>query len=461
MKKNEIVQLTIEDYTDEGLGIGHAQGMAVFVKDTVIGDEAEVGIVKVKKTYAFGRLIRLIRPGADRTEARCAVAAPCGGCQLQMMQYPAQLEWKRRKVCGCLERIGHFPAGSLEVQSVLGMEEPWHYRNKQQYPVGRDREGRPVIGYYAGRSHRLGPMDGCLLGREKDRKIAGIVLSWMERFGIEPYDETDGSGWLRHIYIRSAQATGQIMLCLVVNQEPGAGEAVSAVPGTEELTGRLQAVDGFTSLVINYNPHQTNVILGETCETVWGQPYIEDRIDDLRYHISAQSFYQVNPAQTRVLYGTVRSLAALTGSETVWDLYCGIGTISLYLARQAGQVCGIEVVEQAVADAAENARLNSITNARFFAGRAEEVLPRKIREGIPAADLIVVDPPRKGCDAALLQTMLESGAPRIIYVSCDPATLARDLRILCDGGYEIRQVQPVDMFPQTVHTECVTLLVKS
>ncbi len=452
MNKNEWFQTEITDMTEDGEGIGKIDGFTVFVKDAVIGDVIEGKLTKVKKSYGYGRLMRVLTPSPDRVETVCPVAAPCGGCQLQALSYAKQLRFKEDRVRGHLQRIGHF--GDIPMEPIIGMEgEPLRYRNKAQFPVGRGKDGRIVTGFYAGRTHSIVPVSDCLLGLPVNRRVTDTVIAFMEEYHIEPYDEETHRGLVRHILVRCGFHTGQNMVCLVIN---GAG-----LPHDSELVRRLRAaVPGLASVSLNINRERTNVILGRELINLYGPGYLEDMIGNIRFRISPLSFFQVNPAQTEKLYAKALEFAGLTGSETVWDLYCGSGTISLFLAQRARQVYGVEVIPEAIENARENARLNGIRNAEFFVGKAEEVLPEKYREsgGRMAADVIVVDPPRKGCDRILLETMAEMGPERIVHVSCDSATLARDLRFLCDRGYEIRRVQPVDMFPMGVHCEvCVKL----
>ena len=449
MKKNDLLQIKIEAMGNAGEGIGKIDGYPLFVKDALPGDLAEVRVTKVKKTYAFARLERLLEASPDRTEPRCPLHRRCGGCQIQALSYEKQLEYKEQKVREDLIRIGGF--ADPPVFPVLGMDEPYHYRNKAQFPFGRDREGRIVTGFYAGRTHTIVPGTDCAIGVPENKQILELILDFMEKHGIAPYDETTGKGLLRHALIRKGFATGELMVCLVINGR--------SFPHVEELADRLFEIPGMTSFSLNVNQKNTNVILGEEVIPVRGQTYITDRIGGVSYQISPLSFYQVNPVQTEKLYRTALEYAGLTGGETVWELYCGIGTISLFLARGAGQVYGVEVVPQAVEDARRNADLNGITNVVFYLGKAEEVLPEKYEKDGIRADVIVVDPPRKGCDSACLETMLRMEPERIVYVSCDPATLARDLKILCaDGRYELSKVQPVDMFPHTAGIENVAQL---
>ena len=447
-KKNDILTIDIEDMGHDGEGIGKADGYTLFVKDTVIGDRAEVKIMKMKKNYGYARLLKVLRPSPDRTEARCPIARACGGCQLQFLSYQKQLEFKKKKVLGNLQRIGGF--ADVQAERVLGMEEPWRYRNKAQFPVGRNKEGEIVTGFYAGRTHSIVPNRDCLLGVKVNEEILNRILAYMETCHAEPYDEKTGTGLVRHILLRYGFKTGEIMVCLIING--------TRIPAQDSLVEALKDIPGMTSISLNVNTKRNNVILGEKVIPLWGKEYITDYIGAIQYQISPLSFYQVNPVQTEKLYGTALEYAGLTGKETVWDLYCGIGTISLFLAQKAKQVYGVEIVPPAIEDARRNAKLNGITNAEFFVGKAEEVLPEKYeKEGI-YADVIVVDPPRKGCDEAVLDTMLKMKPEKIVYVSCDSATLARDLKVLCQEEYRLEKVAVCDMFPQGVHVETVVLL---
>lgn len=447
-----MIRMKIEDISSEGLGIGHADGMAVFVKDTVIGDEITAKIIKVKKTYAYGRLMDLVQASPDRTEPVCRVARQCGGCQLQAMDYQAQLRFKENKVRNNLIRIGGFDRELLDriMEPIIGMEDPFHYRNKAQFPIGTDREERLIAGFYAGRTHSIIDNHDCALGVKENKEILEIVLEHMRRLGISAYNETTGKGLIRHVMIRYGFRTKQIMVCLVVNGRK--------IPGEKELVQALTAIPGMTSIALNVNRENTNVILGREIRLLWGQGYIEDYIGEVKYQISPLSFYQVNPVQTEKLYGTALEYAGLTGSETVWDLYCGIGTISLFLAQRAGKVYGVEILLEAIEDAKRNAALNHFTNTEFYVGKAEEVLPEKYEKDNISADVIVIDPPRKGCEEKVLATMAKMAPQRIVYVSCDCATLARDLKYLCGQGYELKRVRATDMFPMSVHVETVCLL---
>lgn len=450
MKKDDFIILKIEDMGVDGEGIGKLEGFTFFVKDAVIGDTVEAKVMKMKKNYGYARLMRVVEPSPVRCEPRCAFARQCGGCQLQAMGYEAQLDFKAKKVQNNLVRIGGF--SDMPKPEIMGMEDPWRYRNKAQFPFGTDKEGRVVTGFYAARTHSIIPCTECWLGVEENKVILEKILAHMEQYRIPAYDEKSGKGVLRHVLIRKGFTTGELMVCLILNGRK--------FKGLDVLVDSLREVPGMTSITINVNTKNTNVIMGTEMISVWGQDYITDYIGNVQYQISPLSFYQVNPVQTKKLYETALEYADLKGDETVWDLYCGIGTISLFLAQKAGKVYGVEIVPEAIADAKRNAALNGYINTEFFVGKAEEVLPEKYeKEGIHA-DVIVVDPPRKGCDEAALKTMVKMQPERIVYVSCDSATLARDLKYLCGEGYEVKKVKACDMFPGTVHVETVVLLSK-
>ena len=454
-RKNDMVTLDIVDCGTNGEGIGKADGFTVFVKDAVIGDRVTAKIMKAKKNYGYGRLMEILTPSPDRAEPVCPSARQCGGCQLQALSYEKQLEFKADKVRGHLERIGGF--ANLPMEPIIGMKDPFHYRNKAQFPVGRNRDGKIVTGFYAGRTHSIIENRDCVLGVPQNREILDRVIDYMETYDISPYDEVTGKGLIRHIFTRYGYHTGEIMVCIVANG--------SRLPHQQELVKALREIPGMTSITLNINKNRNNVILGEKIQVLWGQEYITDKIGDISYQISPLSFYQVNPQQTWELYSKALEYADLHGEETVWDLYCGIGTISLFLAQKAKFVRGVEIVPAAIEDARRNARLNGIKNAEFYVGKAEEVLPDYYADyaarhpGENArADVIVVDPPRKGCDETLLSTIIKMQPDRVVYVSCDSATLARDLKYLCERGYELKKVCPVDMFPNTVSVETVVLL---
>ena len=447
-RKNDLVTLEIEDCGIDGEGIGKADGFTVFVKDAVIGDTVTAKIIKAKKNYGYGRLMEVLKPSPYRVEPKCEFARQCGGCQLQALSYDQQLVFKTNKVKGHLERIGGFT--DIPMEPIIGMDELFHYRNKAQFPVGRNKEGKIVTGFYAGRTHNIIENRDCALGVPENKEVLDRVIAHMEKYGIEPYNEATGKGLVRHVLIRYGYFTKEVMVCLILNG--------NKIPKEEQLVKSLCEIPGMTSITINVNKKRSNVILGEEIRLLWGQEYITDRIGDISYQISPLSFYQVNPMQTQKLYAKALEYADLHGEETVWDLYCGIGTISLFLAQKAKFVRGVEIVPAAIENAKENAKLNGLENTEFFVGKAEEVLPREYKKNGVYADVVVVDPPRKGCDETLLETMVEMNPERIVYVSCDSATLARDLKYLCERGYELRKVCPVDQFGMTVHVETVVLL---
>ena len=447
-RKNDIVTLEIVDCGTDGEGIGKADGFTVFVKDAVIGDTVTAKIMKAKKNYGYGRLMEILKPSPYRVEPICPSARQCGGCQLQAVSYEEQKAFKEKKLRGHLERIGGFK--ELPMEPLIGMDEPYHYRNKAQFPVGRNKEGRIVTGFYAGRTHAIIENRDCALGIPQNKEVLDRVIAHMEKYNIAPYDEMTGKGLVRHIFVRYGFFTGELMVCLIINGQD--------LPHQKELVEKLGEIPGMTSISLNINKKRNNVILGDKVKTIWGKEYITDKIGDISYEISPLSFFQVNPHQTWKLYSKALEYADLHGEETVWDLYCGIGTISLFLAQKAKFVRGVEIVPAAIEDARRNAHLNEIDNVEFFVGKAEEVLPREYEKNGVYADVIVVDPPRKGCDEMLLKTILKMQPKRVVYVSCDSATLARDLRFLCDNGYELKKVCGVDQFPQTVHVETVVLL---
>ena len=488
MKKNDIFELEITDMGTDGEGIGHYDGMTFFVKDALIGDVITARATKLKKNYGYARVEEIKTPSTFRVEPQCELHKRCGGCQIQALSYEKQLEFKNNKVRNNLMRIGGFSEAKLDskMQPPVGADNPYRYRNKAQFPVGYDRDGNIVTGFYASRSHNIIPVEDCRLGVPQNKEILDIIKEWMNECGITSYDENTHKGLVRHVLIRYGFTSKQIMVCLVIN-----GDSLEAKRRAgnvaDILCERLSKIDGMTSISYNINKENTNVILGKKTVCIWGRPYIEDTIHllsypdftpqgtGITYQISPQSFYQVNPKQTEKLYSTALAFAGLTGNENVWDLYCGIGTISLFLSQKAKQVYGVEIVPQAIEDAKNNAKLNGITNAQFFVGKAEEVLPQfyenakkteKITDDTASTgrtdmlrpDVIVVDPPRKGCDEKCLDTMLAMSPERIVYVSCDSATLARDLKILCEEKYELIKWQTFDQFSHTTHVETVVLL---
>ncbi|PPA68961.1 23S rRNA (uracil(1939)-C(5))-methyltransferase RlmD [Jeotgalibacillus proteolyticus] len=444
VKKNDVTDLRIEDLTHEGHGVGKIDGYPLFIPNALPGEQVRVKVVKTSKNYGFGRVMDWHNKSQDRVVPPCPVYYKCGGCQLQHLSYEGQLTAKQKQVQDVMERIGKLP--DVPVLPTLGMEEPWRYRNKSQVPFGMS-EGRVISGFYAKRSHEIVDVKECIIQEEVSDQVMTLVKQKANELGIQPYDEARHKGVLRHVVIRYGRTSGEVMVVLVTR--------TNDVPHVLELIDVLKEnIKGLSSIIHNVNSKKTNVIMGEKTTVLWGSDVIYDSIGDIRFAISAQSFYQINPVQTEVLYKKALEYAELTGEENVVDAYCGIGTISLFLAQKAKKVYGVEIVEQAIEDAKKNAELNGINNAEFEAGPAEVIIPKWHKEG-KTADVIVVDPPRKGCDEALLQTILEMKPKRVVYVSCNPGTLARDLRVLEDGGYRTEKVQPVDMFPQTSHVECV------
>ncbi len=453
-KKNDIYRVEIEDIGESGEGIGKIDGFTLFIKDAVIGDVVEVKIMKAKKHYAYARLERVITPSPFRTTPKCSLYRQCGGCQIQALDYARQLEFKLNKVRNNLIRIGDIEPGRVDeiMEPPVGMEEPFYYRNKAQFPFGVDKEGKAITGFYAGRTHSIIANTDCALGVAENKLILEKILAYMEEEGVKAYDEQKHQGLVRHALIRKGFSTGQLMVCLVINEK--------RLPAEDKLVKSLLEIPGMASISLSINREKTNVIMGKEIRLLYGQEQIEDTIGGLRFCISPLSFYQVNPVQTERIYAQALEYASLTGKETVWDLYCGIGTISLFLAGKAKQVYGVEIIPEAVKDARENAARNKISNVEFFVGEAEKILPLKYEtEGI-YADVIVVDPPRKGCDEACLSTMVQMKPERIVYVSCDSATLARDVKYLGEYGYEVKRVRVFDNFPQSVHVETVCLLSK-
>ena len=486
-KKNDVFQVQIEDMSDTGEGIGKTDGFTWFVKDAVIGDVVEAKVMKTKKSYGFARLMQVLEPSVCRVTPRCPSARQCGGCQLQSMSYEEQLKFKENKVRNNLSRIGGLT--EIPMEPIIGMDEPWRYRNKAQFPFGKDKDGRIITGFYAGRTHAIIEQEDCLLGVEENQPILDCIRGFMEEYHIAPYEEEIHKGLVRHVLIRKGFTTGELMVCLVLNGNvkklkapevlverlvklfalaPGldvAGEAGKAPCTGDAVCAETAAVDKMlvpaahmVSISCSINREKTNVIMGKEIVNLYGPGYITDYIGNVCYRISPLSFYQVNPVQTQKLYGTALEYAGLTGEETVWDLYCGIGTISLFLAQKAKKVYGVEIVPQAIDDARANAQLNHFENVEFFVGKAEEVLPEQYEKNRVYADTIVVDPPRKGCDSVCLDTIVKMAPKKVVYVSCDSATLARDVKYLGERGYEVKRVRAVDMFPWSGHVETVVLL---
>ncbi|WP_102260974.1 23S rRNA (uracil(1939)-C(5))-methyltransferase RlmD [Mesobacillus jeotgali] len=448
VKKNDFIDVVFEDLTHDGAGVAKVDGYPIFVQGGLPGEKAKIKVTKVNKGYGFGRLMEILERSTSRVECPAEDAHKYGGCQLQHISYEGQLKYKENQVRQVLTRIGKLE--DIVVHPIMGMDNPWHYRNKAQVPVG-EKDGKLIAGFFKPRSHEIVDTDESLLHLHEINEAVQAVKEIAGELGIQPYNEESHKGVLRHIMARFGRQTGELMVVTVTrtNDIPQRNKLV------EEIVARLPKVK---SIVHNVNSKKTNVIMGDKTEVLWGSEVIYDYIGDIKFAISARSFYQVNPEQTKVLYDKALEYAELTGEESVIDAYCGIGTISLFLAQKAKKVFGVEIVPEAIEDAKRNAELNGITNAEFAVGEAETVIPAWYEEG-NSADVLVVDPPRKGCDEALLQTIIDMKPKKVVYVSCNPATLARDLRILEDGGYKTVEVQPVDMFPQTTHVECVAQLV--
>ncbi|MFB9757511.1 23S rRNA (uracil(1939)-C(5))-methyltransferase RlmD [Ectobacillus funiculus] len=450
VEKNEYIDAVFEDVTHDGAGVAKVNGYPIFVPYGLPGEEAKVKVIKVKKNYAFGRLVELYKESPYRQEAPCPVYKQCGGCQLQHVSYGGQLQIKEKQVRDVMARIGGLK--DVTIHPVLGMEHPWLYRNKAQVPIG-EREGGLVAGFYRQGTHDIIDIEACLIQVEENDVLIQRVKQICSKHGVRAYNEKLHKGTLRHVMVRYGQVTGDIMLVFITRSD----ELPNKQAMIKEITA---AFPNIKSIVQNVNEKRTNVIFGEKTKLLWGSEYIYDYIGNVKFAISARSFYQVNPVQTKVLYEKALEYAKLTGEETVIDAYCGIGTISLFLAQKAKHVYGVEIVPEAIEDANRNAELNGIKNVEFAVGEAEKVIPNWYEQGVQA-DVIVVDPPRKGCDESLLETIIAMKPKRVVYVSCDPATLARDLRILEDGGFKTAEVQPVDMFPQTMHVENVAVLERS
>ena len=446
-QKNDVLTVKIEDMGHDGEGIGKCEGYTLFVKDTVIGDLAEVKVIKAKKNYGYARLMRLIEPSAHRVEPVCPVARPCGGCQLQMLDYAEQLRFKEKKIAGNLQRIGGM--AEIPMEPIVGMENPFRYRNKAQFPIGQDRNGKLITGFYAGRTHQIMENRNCYLGVEQNEEILNRILAWMEENGVPAYNEETGKGLVRHVLIRFGFMTKEIMVCLVVNGKK--------LPAEEKLIKSLTELEGMTSITLSVNRERTNVIMGKEIRCLWGQGYITDYIGTVKYRISPLSFYQVNPAQTEKLYGLALEYADLTGNETVWDLYCGIGTIGLIASRNAKEVISVELNPDAVRDAVTNAKRNGIKNVSFYQNDAGAFMVSMAEKG-EKADVVFMDPPRAGSDEAFLSSVVMLAPEKIVYISCNPETLARDLRYLTKHGYRAEEAWGYDMFAWSEHVETVCLL---
>lgn len=448
VKKNDRLDVHIHDLTHEGAGVTRVDGYTLFVPNALPGETVEIVVTKTNKQYGFARLIDVKQASVDRVEPPCPIFYQCGGCQLQHFSYEGQLRQKRERVVDALQRLGQF---DVPVHETIGMPEPWRYRNKAQVPFKQDGD-RLVAGFYRPRSHDIVEMKECLIQDERNDEAVQVVRDVLAAHGVPAYDEKTGRGVIRHVMARYGYHSGELMIVLITK--------TTKIKGVNEIVADiLKRLPDVTSVMQNVNPDKTNVILGATNKLLYGHETIEDKIGGLTFTISPHSFFQVNPVQTEKLYGKALEYAQLTGTEQVVDAYCGIGTISLFLARKAAHVYGVEVVPEAIEDAKQNALVNEIDNVTYACGAAEDVLPQWKKDGINP-DVIVVDPPRKGCAESFLETMVEMSPKRIVYVSCNVATQARDMRYLADRGYKLVEVTPVDMFPHTAHVETVAWMEK-
>lgn len=446
--KNEIYIIEITDLGEQGEGIGHLYGFAVFVENAIPGDIIEAKIIKLKKNYGYAKLISIVKASEFRTEPFCSSFPKCGGCSLQHIKYAKQLELKTESVKNKLQRIGGFK--DINVLPTIGMENPYNYRNKAQFPVGIV-DGRTVIGFYRKNSHDIVNIKNCCIQSESDSQIIEKIREYIKENNISVYNERENTGIIRHILIRTGKHTNEIMVVIVVN--------ANQLPYTSELIEKLKEVNGMSGIFANINRNRTNTILGEKTCHIWGKTTITDYIGDIRFEISPESFFQVNSIQTEILYKKAMKVAAINKDDIVIDAYCGIGTISLFMARKAKKVYGIEISRRAISDAKKNANINGISNVEFIVGKSEEKLPELCSIQIHP-DVIIADPPRKGCEQPFLDAVAAMKPSRIVYISCNPATLARDLKYLCEQSYSISSVQPIDMFCHTAHVETVCLMSK-
>ena len=446
VEKNKEYTVRIETVSSEGDGVGRIDGFTVFVPYAAPGDLARILIVKCKAHYAYGKLIELLEPSAQRQEPACEKFGVCGGCRLMHLQYGAQLELKKQAISDALQKIGGVEVERIE---LYGMDHPFRYRNKMIFPVGKNRQGETVCGFYRERSHDIVALEGCLLGGEYACSVLAAVKRYMRESGVPPYDEGTHTGCIRRVFMRTARKTGEMMVVV---------SAAEAPQNPEELVRCIRAASGdITSIILNMHDKRSNAVLGAENKVLYGSPVIRDQLCGLWFEISPHSFFQVNPVQTERLYETAMEYAGLSPADTVLDIYCGIGTISLLAAKRCKEVIGVEIVPQAIADAEQNAARNGIGNARFYASDAQKLVP-KLLEGGVRPDVVLLDPPRKGSDEQTLAAVVQSGAGRIVYVSCNPATLARDVRFLTGQGYVLERVAGVDMFPWTTHVETVVLM---
>ncbi len=448
LSKNKEYVVDIVDIGQGGVGIGKYEGFTVFVEGGLIQDKVKVRISKSKKNYAVGDIVEILEKSPFRVDRICSDdLKDCGGCQIQELDYNKQLELKTNEVKQVISRIGKLE--NVEIHETIGMQSPCRYRNKAQFPI-QNINGSTAIGFYKKKSHDVIPTDMCVIQHDINDKIIKIIKTYIQAYNVSIYNEMTHTGVLRHLVTKVGFTTNEVMVVLVANG--------TKLPHLNELASVLQEnIPGFKTLVLNINKDKTNVILGKENKVIYGNGKINDYIGDLVFEISPLSFFQVNPVQTEVLYNKALEYAELKENDTVFDIYCGIGTISLFLAQKASKVYGIEIIEDAIKDAKINAKLNNLNNVEFYVGKAEEVVPKMYSEG-KTANVVVVDPPRKGCDEKVLDTIVSMKPDRVVYVSCNPSTLARDLAYLDERGYKCVEIQPVDMFPHTMHVECCVLM---
>lgn len=450
LKKNDIIELEISAMSSEGSGIGRTEeGIAVFVPMSAIGDKLLVRILKVKKTHAFGKIEEILVPSQDRVKPSCPVFRLCGGCVYSHISYEAEAQIKEKRVADAIKRIGGI---ETVINPIVGATTPCRYRNKAQIPVGLSSEGKTAMGFFSRHSHRIVDSMDCELQPEIFLVASKVLRSFIEEKNISVYNEETHKGLVRHLYLRQGEVSGEIMVCIVVNGDK--------LPFEDELVCRFcEALPQVKSIIINSNTEKTNVIVGSKFRTLYGKGYITDTLCNLEFKLSPQSFYQVNHNQAEKLYAIAREYAQLESSDVLMDLYCGTGTIGLSMAKDCRTLIGVEVVPEAIEDAKKNAKQNGITNARFICGDAAKAAAQLEGEGV-RPDVVILDPPRKGCDSQLIRTVSEMSPNRVVYVSCDPATLARDLKLFAELGYETAEVTPVDMFPRTSHVESVARLIR-
>lgn len=444
--KNKEYEIYINKLGDKGEGIGTVNNFPIFVENVLLEEVVVVKILKIKKTHAYGKLISIQKESKERVIPKCKTYSYCGGCTTQHMSYTEQLKFKTNKVISELKRSTDI--SNTEIRTTIGMDNPLYYRNKGQFPI-KNINNEPCIGFYRARSHDLIPIEECIIQHESHKEILSTIKDYINTKNITSYDEVTNKGLLRHILIRVALSTNEIMICFVINGD--------TLPHKEYLISNLSTIKNIKSILLNINKNKANTILGNKIKVLKGGNFITDIINNIKYKISINSFYQINPVQTKVLYDTVIKFGKFEKSDLVIDAYCGIGTISLYIAEHVKKVIGIEIIDTAIQDANENSKLNNIKNTEFLTGASEEIIPKIISQGFDA-NTIILNPPRKGCDMKLIDTIIKNKLSKIIYVSCNPTTLARDVKILCNNGYKLLKVQPVDCFPMTWHVETIVLL---